>query len=172
MAAWACCRPRLGRSAKAEQQFDLADLHAHATRDLHGTKPLVGQTLHLRSLLRRGSRRMILACLRCGGLAKLTDAPLRIRRCQRRGTSTTWSLTLKPTDTVETPDGGVVQPITFYPDGSCDSAVIEVVDADQQEQTKVGRLEIDGSTGTMDLQVLTPTEYQELMQRDLEAKAP
>ena len=102
----------------------------------------------------------------------LLAPPLRIRRCERRGRGAMVMSIDGQTDKLETPDGGVVQPIRFYPDGSCDSAVVEVVDGDEEEPTRVGRIDIDGPTGAMELRVMTPTEYEEQAELDIEAQGP
>jgi len=101
----------------------------------------------------------------------LLDKRLSVRLCQRRGPSATWLTAAKESDKLSGPDGGVIEPIMFFPDGSCDSASIEIIDAND-DQTRVGRLDIDGSTGAMELQVFTPTEYQEFQQNQLEAQSP
>ena len=67
------------------------------------------------------------------------------------------------------PEGEPLQSLTFMPDGSCDSAVIEVVAADGRDP-RVGRIEINGLTGSISLRMLTPIEQAEQQAIDDEAQ--
>lgn len=81
--------------------------------------------------------------------------------CRRTGASAARLLTYSEAEEPVTPDGEPLESLTFLPDGSCDSAVIEVADADGVD-LRVGRLEIDGITGAVRLSMLTPTEQAAL----------
>ncbi len=89
-------------------------------------------------------------------------------KCRRTGDSARKLLTYSDAEEPVSSDGEPLQSITFMPDGSCDSAIIEVVAADGLDQ-RVGRIEINGLTGSVDLRMLTPTEQAE--QQDLDAEA-
>jgi len=88
--------------------------------------------------------------------------------CRRTGDSARRLLTYNDADEPAGPDGEPLQSLTFMPDGSCDSAIIEVIAADGLDP-RVGRIEIDGLTGSISLRMLTPTEQAE--QQDLDAEA-
>lgn len=89
-------------------------------------------------------------------------------KCCRTGDSARKLLTYNDTDEPAGPNGEPLQSLTFMPDGSCDSAIIEVIAADGLDQ-RVGRIEINGLTGSINLRMLTPTEQTE--QQDLDAEA-
>ena len=55
---------------------------------------------------------------------------------------------------------GLLAPVTFYPDGSCDSAVIELVSAGEADD-RLAVIEIEGLTGTIRSRILTPSEYEQ-----------
>jgi len=52
-----------------------------------------------------------------------------------------------------------LEAVTFYPDGSCDSAVIELASTADDPRTAV--LEIHGITGSISGRILTPAELEE-----------
>lgn len=52
-----------------------------------------------------------------------------------------------------------LEAVTFYPDGSCDSAEIELVDPDGKDE-RTAIITVDGLTGTMTRRILTPTEME------------
>ena len=54
---------------------------------------------------------------------------------------------------LETPLAGV----TFYPDGSCDSAVIELLSTSASDK-RLALIEVDGLTGTISSRITTPAE--------------
>ena len=86
-------------------------------------------------------------------------------RCRRTGASAVKLLTYADAEEPVSPDGEPLESITFLPDGSCDSAVIEVADADGLDP-RIGRVEIDGVTGAASLRMLTPTEQEEQDEAD------
>ena len=47
--------------------------------------------------------------------------------------------------------------VTFYPDGSCDSAVIELLSTSASDK-RVALIEVDGLTGTISSRITTPAE--------------
>ena len=88
---------------------------------------------------------------------------VRVRRCQRIGASAYQTLTYQDGDEMESEDGEIIQPVTFYPDGSCDSAVIELVGRVQAEQ-RTALIELDGTTGGIRLRIMGPTELEEYLE--------
>jgi hypothetical protein len=90
----------------------------------------------------------------------LPNELVRVRRCQRTGSSAHQTLTYAEGDEMESADGEVIQPVTFYPDGSCDSAVIELVGRNGIDQ-RIGLIELDGLCGTIRLRVMGATELEE-----------
>jgi type II secretory pathway pseudopilin PulG len=54
-----------------------------------------------------------------------------------------------------------LHPLTFYADGSCDSAVLELANAANDEDARVARIEIDGLSGKIVREVLTPSQLEE-----------
>lgn len=62
-------------------------------------------------------------------------------------------------------------PLTFEPDGSADSAVVHLVEADDPEGT-LARIELNGVTGRVTSRVLTPEELAELEAEQAETVQP
>ncbi|MFB3894574.1 MAG: GspH/FimT family pseudopilin [Phycisphaerae bacterium] len=56
-------------------------------------------------------------------------------------------------------DAPALAAVTFYPDGSSDSAVFELRGRDASEQ-RTAIITLDGLSGTIDIQIYTPEEYQ------------
>ena len=52
--------------------------------------------------------------------------------------------------------------VTFYPDGSCDSANIELISTDEND-TRRAVIDLDGLNGTVQTRIMTPTEYDEYL---------
>jgi len=98
----------------------------------------------------------------------LPNEELRFLRCQRIGASAMQLLTYQREQELESEDGGVLQAVMFYPDGSFDSAIVEVGDAEEADP-RVGRIDLDGLNGTIHLRMLTPTEQEEQAELDEEA---
>jgi len=55
--------------------------------------------------------------------------------------------------------------ITFYPDGSCDSAEIELVSLAKKPDQRVALIDIEGLTGRVTRQILTPSQLAEREQQ-------
>jgi len=53
-----------------------------------------------------------------------------------------------------------LEAVTFYPDGSCDSALIELVSTGESDSRKAV-IEIDGLTGTVTRRILASSEWEE-----------
>jgi prepilin-type N-terminal cleavage/methylation domain-containing protein len=100
--------------------------------------------------------------------AGLPNDQLRVRRCQRIKDSAVQTSIFTKEEELQSADGKVLHSITFYPDGTCDSAIIELAGLDDSE-LRIGRIDIDGPTGTFTLRILTPTEQQEQETLDAEA---
>jgi len=94
---------------------------------------------------------------------------LRFIQCRRTGQSARKLLTYSDAQEPETPDGEPLQSVTFMPDGSCDSAIVEVAAADGLDP-RIGRIEINGITGSVELRMLTLTEQAEQQEIDAEAE--
>ena len=90
------------------------------------------------------------------------EAPLdlvKVIRCELTGPSTYRTLfsdQLQPDRSSDT----VMDDVIFYPDGSCDSAVIELATIDEDD-IRHAVVELDGLNGTVTTRVLTPTEMQQ-----------
>jgi type II secretory pathway pseudopilin PulG len=85
---------------------------------------------------------------------------VRVSRCERTGASAVVTLKYQDSDQLESEEGNILQPLTFYPDGSCDSAIIELV-ALAEDDVRTAVLVLDGDNGTIRLYLLTPTELEE-----------
>lgn len=107
--------------------------------------------------------------LPAGWAHDLPTEELRFITCRRTGESALQMLTFEENAELATEDGGILQSVTFYPDGSCDSAVIEVGDPEQVD-LRIGRIDLNGATGTIGLRILTPTEYADQELIDAEAE--
>lgn len=94
---------------------------------------------------------------------------VRFRRCERTGSSAMQTLTYQQEDELQSEDGKVLQSVTFYPDGSCDSAIVEIAGRDESE-LRIARIDLDGVTGTVTMRILTPIEQEEQEQFDAEAE--
>jgi len=95
---------------------------------------------------------------------------VRVVRCQRIGQSALRTLIYQDGSELESEEGKILEPLTFYPDGSHDSAIIELAGREDTE-LRIGRIELDGMTGTITLRILTPTEQEEQELIDAEAEA-
>lgn len=92
----------------------------------------------------------------CSWLNMLPTDQVTITRCQLVGASAYQTLNL---DAMNAPAAGqqaALQAVTFYPDGSCDTAEIELVDA-SGEDPRTAVIDLDGLTGTTATQITTPT---------------
>ena len=99
---------------------------------------------------------------------QLPAVRVRFSRCERVGASAHQMLTYQSEAQLESEEGKLVEPITFYPGGSCDSAIIELAGLDDLEM-RIGRIDLDGVNGTIVLRILTPTEQDEQEEIDAEA---
>lgn len=100
--------------------------------------------------------------------AALPNDQLRVRRCQRIKDSAFQTSIFKKEQELQSAEGKFLHALTFYPDGTCDSAILELAGREESE-LRIGRIDIDGTTGTFTLRMLTPTEQQEQEQLDAEA---
>jgi len=90
----------------------------------------------------------------------LPTEELQFLSCRRTGASAVKLLTYSDAEEPASAEGEPLESVTFLPDGSCDSAVIEMTALDGLDP-RVGRIEIDGVTGTVTLRILTPLEQEE-----------
>ena len=65
---------------------------------------------------------------------------------------------LLETEMADADEGEPLESLTFYPDGSCDSAVVELVSTSERDE-RTAVIEIEGLTGTVTRKVLTPVDY-------------
>lgn len=91
-----------------------------------------------------------------------TDVPrdlVRINRCELTGPSAFATLAM---DTSQAPAQAEnpMQTVTFYPDGHCDSATLEVISVDPAD-TRVAVLEMDGFNGTVTTTVLDAADLDD-----------
>jgi len=94
---------------------------------------------------------------------------LRVIRCERRGSDAMRVLTYGDGRELTSDEGNVLQAVTFYPDGSFDSAILEVAGRNESE-LRVGRIDLDGVSGKIELRILTPMELEEQLELDAEAE--
>ncbi|MHC4294127.1 MAG: pilus assembly FimT family protein [Planctomycetota bacterium] len=81
---------------------------------------------------------------------------VRVTRSELVGPSAYRLLEWKPGERDDSSDE-LLAAVTFYPDGSCDSAVIELESTSDSDQ-RVGIIEMDGLIGSIDHRILTPSE--------------
>ncbi|MCD6303775.1 MAG: GspH/FimT family pseudopilin [Planctomycetes bacterium] len=93
---------------------------------------------------------------------------VRFRQCRRVGESAVQVLTYRQDEELLSEDGEPLEAVTFYPDGSCDSAVIELAGRSEYEQ-RIARIELSGTSGRITMRILTPAEQQDQQQADQEA---
>lgn len=92
------------------------------------------------------------------------EALVRVRRMRLSGPA---AFRTMESQQLQEPDseGGEFEPITLYPDGSCDSALIELADAEEYEddptQAHRALLILDGVHCVINPHYITPTQYQE-----------
>jgi len=92
-----------------------------------------------------------------------------VRRMERTGPSAYRSIGAERRGGGMTEQGAaVLEELTFYPDGSSDSAVIELAST-WDEDVRTAVVEIDGVNGTIRRRILTPTEYEEYETEQAEA---
>jgi type IV fimbrial biogenesis protein FimT/type IV fimbrial biogenesis protein FimU len=94
----------------------------------------------------------------CTWRSYLPSTMVRVQRCDLVGPSAYQTLQLDAMN-----DGGseaeALHALTFYPDGSCDSATIELVDK-AGEDLRTAIIDLDGLTGTATTRIMTPSELQ------------
>jgi hypothetical protein len=92
--------------------------------------------------------------------ADLAENLVSFARCERTGES---ALTLSANDRegAVSRDGRPLQAVTFQPDGTCDSAVIELVSRDESDH-RTAVITLDAATGEVAVQVLTQSEMNAL----------
>ena len=81
-------------------------------------------------------------------------------RCQVTA-SDTYVPTTNPQTSQADSAGPLLEPVTFYPDGSCDSAVIELTSTDGGDRRR-SIIRIDGLTGRVTSRILGPSEQEDL----------
>ena len=79
--------------------------------------------------------------------------------CQLSGQDAYGPFLLSSPDETEESEN-LLQPLTFYPDGTCDSAIIELVGTGGRDERRA-IIEIDGLAGTVTRRIVTPSELEE-----------
>jgi len=79
-----------------------------------------------------------------------------VTRCQLVGPSAYQTLNLGAMNAPAAGQQATLQAITFYPDGSCDAAEIELADA-SGEDARTAVIDMDGLTGVTSTQITSPT---------------
>jgi len=96
--------------------------------------------------------------LSCTWLNQAPNGLLRVERCELVGASAYAAVR------ADRPGRGAerdaMPSLTFYPDGSSDSAVIVLLSAEQSDERR-GVVELDGLNGIIRTRILTPSEYEE-----------
>ncbi len=98
---------------------------------------------------------------------ELPNDLVRFRRCQRTGDSALRLTTYGQDEPPVSEAGEPLEPVTFLPDGTFDSAVIELTGREEAE-TRIGRIVLDGPAGTITSRLFSPTELEE--QIEIEAQ--
>lgn len=93
---------------------------------------------------------------------QVPNSMVRATRSRLTGPSAYRTLTLGPGRGSSEDDE--LEPVTFYPDGSSDSAVIELSDADGEE-TRRAVIELSGISGRIRTQILTAEQLQEFYEQ-------
>jgi hypothetical protein len=83
---------------------------------------------------------------------------VRVAKCQLTGSSAYRTLIAVAAGDAD----GEIAPLTFYPDGSSDSATIELAGIDEEELRRA-IVQLDGLSGIITTTVLTPSEHQEYL---------
>ncbi len=104
--------------------------------------------------------------------AEVPNGLVRVTRCELTGDSAYSTL---DTETLAPPDPGEVRmdPVTFHPDGTSDSAVIELATAGDEDDSRRAVIVIDGTNRTIETQVLGETglaEFYEQIKQQAEAE--
>ncbi len=96
---------------------------------------------------------------------------IRVQRCTYTGPSRYRYVADAASAGAETVTETDLAAVTFEPDGSADSAVVHLVEADDPEGM-LARIELNGVTGRVTSRVLTPEELAELEAEQAEAAQP
>ena len=98
----------------------------------------------------------------CTWLHYLPAALVEVRRCELSASSD-YRLMESEQMREEGASDLALDAITFYPDGSCDSAVIELASTSEHDD-RAALIEIHGLTGSITSRILTPSELADQMQ--------
>jgi hypothetical protein len=88
---------------------------------------------------------------------------VRVSRCQLVGSSAYQTMTAGPMDN-EAFEQETLEAVTFYPDGSSDSVVIELIAARDDPAEAIARavIQLDGWSGVVTTDILTPEDAEAL----------
>jgi len=89
---------------------------------------------------------------------RLPDESIRTTRCRLSGPSAYQTLVMKTTHRVQ--EGNDLQPVTFYPDGSSDSAVIELRSTAEDEALRA-LIQLDGLNNQVTTRILQAEQVGE-----------
>lgn len=102
----------------------------------------------------------------CTWLHYVPTGLVEVTSCQLQGQDAYRLMATGAAEALDSPEV-TLDAVTFYPDGSCDSAVIELAAADPRDRRKV-IIEIDGLTGSITRRVLTSVEAEEAEREELQ----
>lgn len=95
---------------------------------------------------------------RCSWLTRIPNGLVRVTRSELTGSSA--YRTLREQMRREETKDNALQPVTFYPDGSSDSVIFELVDAGGSE-SHLAVIQLDGVNGVTTGRIVTVEEYEQ-----------
>ena len=95
---------------------------------------------------------------RCSWVTRIPNGLVRVKRSELTGSSA--YRTLRAEMGREETEDNALQSVTFYPDGSSDSAIFELVDAEGSE-SYLGVIELDGVNRVTSERIVSVEEYEE-----------
>lgn len=98
------------------------------------------------------------AYARCSWVTRIPNGMVRVVRSELTGSSA--YRTLRAQMGREETEDNALQPVTFYPDGSSDSAIFELVDVDRSEY-RLAVIQLDGVNGVTSERIVSVEEYEQ-----------
>jgi hypothetical protein len=96
----------------------------------------------------------------CSWSGETPTGLVRVTRCELTGPSAYRTLVMDSAKTDQS-SNTILEEVTFYPDGSSDSALIELAAIDEDSDTRRAVVELDGVNGTVATKIVSPLELQE-----------
>ncbi len=100
---------------------------------------------------------------RCSWVTRVPNGLVRVVRSELTGSSA--YRTLREQMGREETEDNALQPVTFYPDGSSDSAIFELVDA-RGSESRLAVIQLDGVNGVTSGRIVSVEEYEEERKSD------